>query len=232
MLTLRIELSAVQQWLYANKLTLNVKKTKLMIFGTKNKLRDIPQDQVDLILNNEKIELVRTFKYLGVQLDNMLTFEPHIDYIYRKSCQKLGAIKKCHNVITTKLANMLYKSLILPLLDYCDIAYTHANQKSINKLQLVQTMACHMSLCCGNREHVANMHNRLKLDLLSDRRDKHLVVECHKNIHLEHEQPLSRYFKLKKNTVNRRTRRGCNYDVEMPKVISNIGRKAFSYMGP
>ena len=116
-------MATVQQWLYANKLSLNVKKPKLMILGTKNKLKDIPIDQIELELHGVKIEAVTTFKYLGVQIDNMLTFEPHIDYIYRKSCQKVGAIKNCRKYITPKLSNMLYKSLVLPLLDYCDIVY-------------------------------------------------------------------------------------------------------------
>ena len=66
MLTLRIELSTVQQWLYANKLTLNVKKMKLMILGTKHKLKEIPSISIQLTLNNEIIESVTVFKYLGI----------------------------------------------------------------------------------------------------------------------------------------------------------------------
>ncbi len=78
MLTLRIEISTVQQWLYANKVTRNVCKTKLMIFGAKNKLKDIPISLIDLKIHNEKIELLNEFKYLCVILDNTLNFNAHI----------------------------------------------------------------------------------------------------------------------------------------------------------
>ena len=85
MLTLRIELSTVQQWLYANKLTPNVKQTKLMVLGIKPKLREIPTRQIQLSLNGETIESVTTFKYLGIMIDNELTFESHLDYISIKN---------------------------------------------------------------------------------------------------------------------------------------------------
>ena len=92
---------------------------------------------------------------------------------------------------------MLYKSLILPLLNYCDIVYMNTNQQNLNKLQLVQKMAYHISLCCDNREHIDDMHKSLNLELLSSRHDKHLVIECHKNVHCGEGMPLSKYFHKK-----------------------------------
>ena len=63
----RIDLDNIAQWLRSNKLTLNVKKTKFVIFGSKNNLRHIVN--TDLRLNGEVIERVREFKYLGLTLD-------------------------------------------------------------------------------------------------------------------------------------------------------------------
>ena len=76
------------------------------------------------------------------------------------------------------------------------------------------------------------MHEELKLDYLSHRREKHLAIECHKNIHGKLYNPLKKFFKLKANNINHRTRRGCQFDVEIPRVNSNIGRKAISFTGP
>ncbi len=63
-----------------------------MIFGTRNKLRQV-QD-APIFINGDLIERVSNFKYLGVYLDETLSFEKHIDYIYNKACSKLGAIRK------------------------------------------------------------------------------------------------------------------------------------------
>ena len=106
------------------------------------------------------------------------------------------------------------------------------SQQNLNKLQLAQNIACRIILKCGNREHITNIHEELKLEYLNNRRDKHLAIECHKNIHGKVYNPLKKIFKLKANTNNRRTRRGCQFDVEIPRVNSNIGRKAISFTGP
>ena len=70
----------------ASKLTLNIKKTKLMIFGTKRKLAKLPNNRMTLMINNQQVEQVTSFKYLGFILDESLNYTEHISYIYSKSC--------------------------------------------------------------------------------------------------------------------------------------------------
>ena len=62
MLSPRLEMSNVIEWLRLNKLTLNVKKTKLMVFGTQQKMKNIKP--VPLLMNNETVDKVDSFKYL------------------------------------------------------------------------------------------------------------------------------------------------------------------------
>ena len=216
----------------ANKLTLNVKKTKMMIFGTKPKLAKLQSVPMTIRINNEIVEQVGHFKYLGFILDDSLSFVQHIDYMDNKSCQKLGAIKKCGMVLSNNLTLMLYKSLVAPLLDYCDVAYNNANETNLTKLQYVQNMACRIILRAGPRDHIADMHRELKLDMLEDRRNYHLLAECHKNIHTSKHTPLKRFFKVNDANPNRRTRRLCKYDVQVPRVRTSSGQKTFSYIGP
>ncbi len=89
-LSLRIEASNIVQWLRANRLTLNVSKTKFMLFGTKEHLEGIRVEP--LHADGELIEWVYSFKYLGVTLDDSLNFEKHINILYKHTCLKLEAI--------------------------------------------------------------------------------------------------------------------------------------------
>ena len=93
MLTLRIEMDYIEQWLRCNKLTLNGSKTKMVIFGTKNKLNNI-NNNILLLLGTELIKRVEVFKYLGMLLDEQLRFDQHIQKLYDKTCSKIGMIKK------------------------------------------------------------------------------------------------------------------------------------------
>ena len=72
-----MELSKVSQWLAANKLSLNVAKTKFMVFHTHKKTVTYP----DLYLNGIKIERVTQFNYVGLILQVNLSWNKYISHI-------------------------------------------------------------------------------------------------------------------------------------------------------
>ena len=183
MLSLRIDMSIISEWLKLNKLTLNVGKTKLMIFGSQRKLSMINDVQLDL--NGENIERVSVFKYLGITLDQCLTFETHIQNVYNKCCSRLGMLRKARACLGEKMALTLYKSLVLPHIDLGDVVYDVATSEMTNKLQLVQNSACRVVLLCGKRDSTDKMHKDLNLLRLKDRRQMHLQHINHKNIHVK-----------------------------------------------
>ena len=92
-LNLRLEISIVDEWLKANRLTLNTKKTKYVIFGTRTSLEHVPED-LNIRIGNEKIEWVHHMKYLGMILDESLTFNEHVNQTYTKASQKLGILRR------------------------------------------------------------------------------------------------------------------------------------------
>ncbi len=75
-----------------------------------------------------------------------------------------------------------YNSLVLPHITYCDVVYATAKQESLNKLQLVQNVACRTILLADKYSNVANMHQNFGLNYLADCRKFHFGNLCHKNI--------------------------------------------------
>ena len=229
-LLLRQELFTVEQWLLANKLSLNAKKTKYMLFGTKHKLNNIPN--FNLYMGGELLERVETFKYLGVKLDQHLTFQDHIDWVYRKSSMKLGAIRKICKNLTQPIALSLYKSLVLPHLDYCDIVFDCANQESLSRLQILQNSACRTILLADAESHVQDMHNALGLLSLQNRRDLHLAFSCHKSIYFNGLSSLSQYYVPVVSITGQSTRQTDTVCMRVPRMRTKIGQQAISYRGP
>ena len=90
MLTLRLELTIVSEWMKANELTLNTAKTKFVVFGSRNKLSYTLK--LSLTINRQPVEQVNEFKYLGLILDDKLSFDQHINYIHSKAVKKLGIV--------------------------------------------------------------------------------------------------------------------------------------------
>ena len=110
---INIHLEKINVWLKLNKLTVNVSKTKFMIF---HKRRDTPQ--LDLLLNNIKIELVSNFTFLGIILDSSLSWKNHTKMIAIKISKIIGILHKLKYIFPKEILLIIYKSLIVPHLNY------------------------------------------------------------------------------------------------------------------
>ncbi len=230
MLSLRIEMSNIVEWLRLNKLTLNVKKTKLLILGTLHKLSRIKYSP--LMICNEVVERVDYFKYLGIFLDKNLTFNHHIDKLYKQTCSKIGLLKRVRYLTDRPTALTLYKSLVLPHLDYCDV-YTTAKQESLSKLQTAQNIACRTILLADKLMPTNVLHESLNMSLLADQRNFHFGNLCHKNIFPEEMRTgLINFFKLKSDGNIRISHRMTAKDVVVPDIRLQLGRKSIGYRGP
>ena len=75
------EIRKVSKWFKANKLSLNLTKTKWTLFHSSNKKRFIPQILPDLFIDDFKIQRDTVTKFLGVVIDENLTWKYHIDYV-------------------------------------------------------------------------------------------------------------------------------------------------------
>ncbi len=84
-------MQTVEFWMTSNRLSLNVKKTKMMLIGRRQRLRGLP-DSVSL--NRERMDMVSYFKYLGMIVDSHLCLDKNVVYVVDKSTSKLGVLYK------------------------------------------------------------------------------------------------------------------------------------------
>ena len=114
------ELFNISQWLAANKLSLNVAKSKLLIF-TNQKNTEAAKNtpgSVEIRLNGEILEEVDHAKYLGVLIDNKLKLNFHIDSISLKLAKGSGLLAKIRHFVPSDILRSLYFSFINPYVDY------------------------------------------------------------------------------------------------------------------
>ena len=91
------ELAKVYDWLAVNKLSLNVKKTKYIIFHAINKRIEgvVP----DLTINGIPLERVQTFNFLGLLLNENMSWKPHIDLLSNKLAKCAGVLNKLKRLL-------------------------------------------------------------------------------------------------------------------------------------
>ena len=68
-----------------------------------------------MILNVQSVKHTDTFKYLGVELDDTLSFNDHVDYVRMKVSRLLRMFTRIRPLITLEAANRLYKAMVLPV---------------------------------------------------------------------------------------------------------------------
>ena len=90
------------------------KKTKSVIFNRKQK----QIAEITLSINGEDIENVEHFNFLGIILDENLSWKNHIDMLSNKISKVIGVMYKLKNVLPEYILLILYKSLISSHLSY------------------------------------------------------------------------------------------------------------------
>ena len=105
------ELAHVQEWLVLNKLTLNVKKSNFTIF--KSQRRKLTK-HLSLKLNNEMLQCIEHTKFLGIIIDQHLTWKNHVNYVTKKIIRTTGVLCRIRFYISQPLLRMLYYSLLYP----------------------------------------------------------------------------------------------------------------------
>ena len=78
-------IEALQLWFLANKLSLNLVKTSYGAFGDNNVSNDF-----ELKIGATVLKRVTSYKYLGIIIDDKLTWKEHIDYLYNNSVKFVG----------------------------------------------------------------------------------------------------------------------------------------------
>ena len=112
--TVNDELVHVDEWTKANKLSVNLDKTKFMIFSTKSSIGNF-----NVKLNNQSIERVNCFKFLGIFIDQSLTFKDHINFLSLKLSRSYGIMKKLR-FLPFNVLILLYYSIV-----YSNYIYGH-----------------------------------------------------------------------------------------------------------
>ena len=111
-LALTPELNNLSCWLKANKLSLNVAKTELMIIGSRQRL-SAQCDDVEIRIDDQIIKRVDHTKSLGLTIDAQLSWGKHVEEICKKVSSAIGALKRVRLFISKETAIQIYNAFLI-----------------------------------------------------------------------------------------------------------------------
>ena len=138
------ELINVCDWFKANRLQMNADKTKYMIFRTHNKSRLLHSV---LKIDDETIDQVESTNFLGVIIDDKLTWTKHVNSIHGKISMSIGVMRKLRSILPLNTLFMLYNAFVLPYLDYCSLVWSGTSSGNLQRLNVLQKKAIRI---CSN----------------------------------------------------------------------------------
>ena len=161
--TINLELKKVTQWIRANKLSLNLQKTKYMIFS--NTLETLPES---IILDETPLEKVSSIKFLGITVDNKLSWKIHIGNIIKTISRNTGIINRLKSFLPPSSLLTLYSSLILPYFNYGILTWGNTHQTLLDKLLVQQKRALRVICNTSSRTHTDPLFSKLKILKIND----------------------------------------------------------------
>ena len=134
------DLYNLANWFSKNKLTLNISKSKFMIFG--HSARTSSFSTLSLTVCAKKLDRVESFKYLGVPFDQRLSWEEHIVNIATKVKKRIGILNRIKYLLPRHERIIYYNSMIKPILEYNGIIWgDKGNTVLMETLQVLQNKA-------------------------------------------------------------------------------------------
>ena len=105
------ELCKITNWLLANQLSLNVKKTKFMVLHSGRKHVVYPI----LNINGTVIERVDTFNFLGLHISHDLKWKTHIQTMSQKLSKITGILHRLKEEYPSSTLKSIYNTLCSPI---------------------------------------------------------------------------------------------------------------------
>ena len=144
------DLKLIFEWLCANRLSLNVAKTEFIIFKPpRMKL----EERVTLKLNGTTLLESTKIKYLGIILDDRLTWKHHIYELRKKLNKSIGIIYKMKNLAPLKIILSLYYALFHSHLNYGICVWGNASEQELHHIYLSQKKVIRI---LTNSDYLAN----------------------------------------------------------------------------
>ena len=137
------EIEKISNWMISNKLTINYKKSYYIIIGN---LKSVDKAKFNLTINHNLIKKSEFVKYLGVFLDDKLSWKIHIEKICQKLSRVCGIIYNLRYYVPLSTRKLVYFSLFHSQLQYSLLNWGRAAKSNLQKLVILQNKILRASL--------------------------------------------------------------------------------------
>jgi len=175
---LNSDLTKITIWAKKWKISFSEPKTKLLNFSNKRTPTFLPLHFGTSILTE-----VDQHKHLGIILQTDCKWTSHINMIISKCRPFLACLRSFKHRLSRKALEILYKSFIVPHLDYCDVVWDNCTQEQASALEDIQLDAIRTITGTVRGTSHSLLYKESGIIPLTERRRRHKLKMFHKIIH-------------------------------------------------
>ena len=186
---LNVDLKALDNWLKANKISLNSSKTELVVFRKKGV--SIPKMKIKL--SGIRLKPISCVKYLGLYLDEHLSFDIHIKLLNAKLRRANNMIAISRHYVPLAHLKQIYYGQFHSHLQYCCQVWGQ-NENKLTKTITLQKKAIRLMAFAERDEHSSPLFKKLNILKLSDIVFTNNINLVHKALNGNIPQSFEEYF--------------------------------------
>ena len=214
----------IENWMKENFLKLNSDKTQIMIVAPEGILEDILIKGT--FINGKCIRFVKSAKNLGVYIDSNLSMDVQVQKAVTSCFNTIRLLSRIKHFLMTEQLQLLVCSLVLTVIDYCNILYYGMSKENLRKLQSVQNSAARLACKVNSYDRVSSdeLFRRLHWLKVRERIAYKVLVVVHKCVYGKAPVDLKALIRFSQSN---RTKK-----LEVKRCLGEMGNRAFSVCGP
>ena len=154
----------ISEWYNNNLLQGNFSKYQVIRLGPRNWHKDL-----HIVINDTVIDQKPEITFLGVTLDDQLSFSSHVSNVCRKASSQTGVLLRLRSLIPTSAKLHIVKFAVLPHLTYCQTVWHFCRSSDARKLERIQERALR-AVYCDNKSTYEELMHRANVPTIHTRR--------------------------------------------------------------
>ena len=222
------QLQIVEDYFSSNSLVLQPKKTRMMFFSNSHQCPDLYLCGDKIVRIGEEYKET-SFKFLGILMDERLSYRYHIDWVFKKVQASLALLVRSKKTLNYKMKLLLYNSLIMSHVNYGSCIWGGASDSLLDKLAIPQKKAIRAVCSAKYNQHSTPLFHKCGALKISDFIELNYLKLGNSLYHGLQPKPVLELFNF---FTNDRTRSGANFQLKEPSCKTDRLRTATSYFLP
>ena len=213
---LNIDLRNLSNWLNANKISLNVSKTELLIFKHPKKKMKY---NLKVKLDGKLLRPSSYVKYLGMYIDSNLNWNFNTKVLSSKLSRSIGMLSKIRHYVNAETLKSIYFAIFASHLSYGSIIWAqNSSNQNVKRILRLQKRALRIISFANYRDHADPLYKNLNILKFTDNVKLRNILLVYDSLNSKLPSILNNMFTYSKSVHNHNTRSSSKLKLKLPEV--------------